>query len=285
MDRMTRCRCVGWWRQDADVEAATTGSGCFPWRECLVVLALCLSPLSKGYVTGYMSPTVDHLVADGLLPSSFAVDFFAAAIYVGSALSCFVSGWYADRFGRRGALMASAVPLFAGWVLIAGQWGCASLLVGRLLNGFGSAVVFTTFGVYVAETVAAGRRGGWTVLGEAAISFGALLALGLGQWLDARRLAAVAAAAAVAVFAAVSRVPETPRYLLEHGRVDEARRSLDWVRGAPADAEFAALQAQLDDHPSHKVTNNRYTTAAVTSFISSCLTYPVSSKLSLVQMR
>jgi len=228
----------------------------FPWRECIVVLALCLSPLSKGYVTGYMSPTLDELVAAGLLPSPFAVDFFAAAIYIGSALSCFVTGWYADRFGRRGALMASAVPLFCGWVLITGQWGCASLLIGRLLNGFGSAVVFMTFNIYVAETVTSTRRGGWTVLGEASISVGALLSLGLGQWLDARWLAAVAAVAAVAVFVAVSRVPETPRYYLEHGRIEDARRSLDWIRGAPAETEFAALQAQLDDHPSHKVITN-----------------------------
>jgi len=200
-----------------------------------------------------MSPTLSELVADGLLPSPFAVDFFAAAIYIGSALSCFVSGWYADKFGRRGALMASAIPLFCGWVLITGQWGCVSLLIGRLLNGFGSAVVFTTFGIYVAETVAASRRGGWTVLGEASISVGALLALGLGQWLDARWLAAVAAVAAVAVFVAVSQVPETPRYYLEHNRIEDARRSLDWIRAAPAETEFAAMQAQLDDHPSHKV--------------------------------
>ena len=218
------------------------------------MLALCLSPLSKGYVTGYMSPTLNELVTAGLLPSSFAVDFFAAAVYIGSALSCFVSGWYADKFGRRGALMASSVPLFCGWVLITGQWGCAWLLIGRLLNGFGSAVVFTTFGIYVAETVPASRRGGWTVLGEASISVGALLALSLGQWLDARWLAVVAAAVAVAVFVAVSQVPETPRYYLEHNRIEDARRSLDWVRGVPAETEFAAMQAQLDDHPSHKVT-------------------------------
>jgi len=151
-------------------QEAEAGRGRFPWRECAVVLALCLSPLSKGYVTGYMSPTLDELVRARLLPSAGAVDFFAAAIYVGSALSCFVSGWYADRFGRRGALMASAVPLFAGWVLIAGQWGCAALLVGRLLNGFGSAVVFTTFAIYVAETVAARRRGGWTVRNDLIIA-------------------------------------------------------------------------------------------------------------------
>lgn len=229
------------------------GRNNFPWRECVVVLALCLSPLSKGYVSGYTSPTINELIALRLLPSSFAVSFFAAAIYIGSALSCFVSGWYADRFGRRGALMASAVPLFCGWVLIASQWCSASLFVGRLLNGFGSAVVFTTFGIYVAETVAASRRGSWTVLSESSISVGALLALSLGQWLDARRLAEVAAAAAVAVFVVVSRVPETPRYYLEHNRIDEARRSLDWIRGAPADTEFAVLKKQLDDNPSHKV--------------------------------
>ena len=93
-----------------------------------------------------MSPTVDQLVADGLLPSS-AIDFFTATIYVGLVLSCFVSG--ANRFGWCGMLMASAVLLIVSWLLIVGQWGCVSLL----------AVVFKTFGIYVAEMVAAGHRG------------------------------------------------------------------------------------------------------------------------------
>jgi len=48
-------------------------------------------------------------------------------------------------------------------------------------------------------------------------------------------------------------MPETSQYLMEHGRADEAQRSLDWIRGAPAKMEFAALQVQLDDHPLHKV--------------------------------
>ena len=138
-------------------------------------------------------------------------------------------------------------------LLIVGQWGCASQLVGRLLNGFGSAVVFTTFGIYVAEMVAIGRRDGWTVFGEASISVSAMLALGLSQWIDAQCLAAVVAAATVAMFVAVSRVPDMPQHLLEHGRVDEAPCSLNWRRGTLAETKFAALQAQLDDHPSQKV--------------------------------
>jgi len=52
---------------------------------------------------------------------------------------------------------------------------------------------------------------------------------------------------------AVSHMPEMPQYLLEYGRADEARRSIDWRRGASTETEFAALQVQLDDHPSHKV--------------------------------
>ena len=107
-----------------------------------------------------MSPTVNQLITDSLLPSSAAIDYFTATIYVSLVLSCFVSGWYANRFGWRGMLMASAVLLFVSWLLIVGQWGCVSLLVGRQLNGFGSAVIFKTFGIYVAEMVAAGHRGG-----------------------------------------------------------------------------------------------------------------------------
>jgi len=78
-----------------------------------------------------MPPTVDQLVTNGLLPSSAAIVFFTATIYVGLVVSCFVSSWYANRFGWRGMLMASAVLLFISWLLIVGQWGCVSLLVGR----------------------------------------------------------------------------------------------------------------------------------------------------------
>ena len=48
-------------------------------------------------------------------------------------------------------------------------------------------------------------------------------------------------------------MPETPQYLLEHGRTDNAQRLLDWIGGAPAEMEFAALRVQLDDRPLHKV--------------------------------
>jgi len=55
---------------------------------------------------------------------------------------------------------------------------------------------------------------------------------------------------------AMSRVPQTPLHLLEHCRVDKAHRSLNWRLGVPAEMEFAALQVQLDDHPSHKIIAN-----------------------------
>jgi len=79
------------------------------------------------------------------------------------------------------------------------------------------------------------------VFSEASISVSALLALGLSQWIDAQRLAVVVAAATVAMFVAVSRVPEMPQHLLEHGRADEAQCSLNWRHGTLAETEFAAL--------------------------------------------
>ena len=48
-------------------------------------------------------------------------------------------------------------------------------------------------------------------------------------------------------------MPKMLRYPLEHGRADDTPRVLNWIRGAPTETEFATLQAQLDDHPSHKV--------------------------------
>lgn len=63
----------------------------------------------------------------------------------------FVSGWTSDRLGRRYAALAGTVVTCVGAALQAGATGhgaFAMMIAGRILSGFGNAVVSTSVPLY-----------------------------------------------------------------------------------------------------------------------------------------
>lgn len=94
-----------------------------------------------------------------------------AGIYAVGFLIRPVGGWYfgrfADRHGRRSALVASVLMMGAGSLLIAGlptyesigAWAPALLLLARLLQGFSTGGQFGAAATYLSEVSADARRG------------------------------------------------------------------------------------------------------------------------------
>jgi MHS family alpha-ketoglutarate permease-like MFS transporter len=94
-----------------------------------------------------------------------------AGIYAVGFLIRPVGGWYfgrfADRHGRRAALVASVLMMGAGSFLIAGlptyesigAWAPALLLLARLLQGFSTGGQFGAAATYLSEVAADARRG------------------------------------------------------------------------------------------------------------------------------
>ena len=94
-----------------------------------------------------------------------------AGIYAVGFLIRPVGGWYfgrfADRHGRRAALVASVLMMGVGSFLIAvlpsyakiGAWAPALLLVARLLQGFSTGGQFGAAATYLSEVAADARRG------------------------------------------------------------------------------------------------------------------------------
>lgn len=94
-----------------------------------------------------------------------------AGIYAVGFLIRPVGGWYfgrfADRHGRRAALVASVLMMGVGSFLIAvlptyasiGAWAPALLLLARLLQGFSTGGQFGAAATYLSEVAADARRG------------------------------------------------------------------------------------------------------------------------------
>lgn len=171
-----------------------------------------------------------------------------AAMYVGAAVGAPLLGWIADRHGRRltlcGVLLllafASLGGAFSDGIDALTAWRC---LAGVALGGYPPLMI-----TYLTDLAPAGRRGG-VVLAAVAVgtigpaagiflirSLASLQPLGLEGW----RWAFIAGGAGAAIVALLFRaLPESPRWLLERGRFDQAEAA--WLRLANSRPVLAAV--------------------------------------------
>jgi MFS family permease len=114
------------------------------------------------------------------------------------------------------------------------------------LVGACSAVVNLVSQVYISEIAQPQLRGrlsaGLKLFGH----LGLMASFLMGAWLDWRQLALVCACAPLMLLVTVQYTPETPSYLVYAGRIAEAEKSLQWLKGdAGSDADVSADLALL----------------------------------------
>lgn len=156
---------------------------------------------------------------------SWAVSSFDLA----NMASALPAGLLAERFGRRGCLLAVGCLLVSSFsALYAPGW--YAVIVGRSLAGVCKSVAYVTVPGYLAEVVPAEARGRVTVALVAFDSLGMLVSMVAGPRISYNLMNGLSLVAAVVFWVAVAMVPETPYYLLAKGRQDEARSAMHWYR-------------------------------------------------------
>jgi sugar porter (SP) family MFS transporter len=161
----------------------------------------------------------------------------ASALLVGCVAGASIAGWFSDRYGRRIVLMYSAVLFGSSAIGAALPRNLTEFVVARFAGGVAIGVASVLAPLYIAEVSPARIRGRLVSLNQMAIVTGILLAylvnwalsyLGAESW---RWMFAVAALPSAAFLAALFFVPESPRWLVEFKREDEALSVLSRVSG------------------------------------------------------
>jgi SP family galactose:H+ symporter-like MFS transporter len=153
-----------------------------------------------------------------------------SVVLVGSMLGAVVGGTFADRTGRRTTLVWGGVLFIAGSVLAPLSPNVAALIVARTLLGVAIGFTSVTAPVYVSELAPPQSRGMLIGLYQFALTGGIALADLAGYWLAGghawRWMFGLGAIPALFFLLLVLTVPESPRWLVAHGRSVEAEAVL-----------------------------------------------------------
>ena len=174
-----------------------------------------------------------------------------ASVFFGYFVGALLAGVLADRFGRR-LLMMLALMIFTIFsVLMATSTDPTQLFVWRMLSGIGLGAESVLVTPYLAELVPARHRS--TFLGRTVAFFGyggvlagivAVFVIGpvADTWWGWRIAGVIAAVPVLLLIALRRKLPESPRFLVSKGRVDEARAIVErFEREAGADAPDSTI--------------------------------------------
>ncbi|KAG7264145.1 hypothetical protein CRUP_001656, partial [Coryphaenoides rupestris] len=182
----------------------------------LAVFVSVLGPLSFGFVLGYSSPAIPDLTST--TDDRVRLDNDQAS-------------W----FGL--SLMLSALPFVFGFTIIAAAQNIWMLYVGRALTGLASGIASLVVPVYISEMAHERVRG--TV--GSCVQLMVVTGICGAYW---RWLAVCGSVPPTLLIVGMCFMPETPRYLLSHGKRREAEAALRFLRGPDAPVEWECARIQ-----------------------------------------
>ena len=153
-----------------------------------------------------------------------------SVVLVGSMVGAVVGGIFADRAGRRSTLIWGGALFIAGSILAPLSLDVSMLIFSRALLGVAIGLTSVTAPVYVSELAPPQSRGMLIGLYQFALTVGIALADLVGYWLAGgqawRWMFGLGAIPALFFLLLVLTVPESPRWLVAHGKSSQAEAVL-----------------------------------------------------------
>ncbi|KAL3476195.1 general substrate transporter [Aspergillus californicus] len=179
-------------------------------------------------------------------------------------LGCFAGSiptiWVGNWLGRRKTIFLGSFIMVIGALLQCTSYDLPQFIVGRLVTGFGNGMNTSTVPTWQSECCKSNKRGQMVMIEGAMITCG----ITISYWIDYGLLFADPSEVAwrfplafqiffaLIILAFVMFLPESPRWLILHGREDEAREVLAALTVDSGDAdpnfvqnEFAVIKATV----------------------------------------
>ena len=182
-----------------------------------------------GYDTGVISGAILYIKKD--FPVTAALEgLIVAAVTAGALAAALMAGVLADRGGRRITNISAGLVFATASLLCVVANSVPTLIAGRFLVCCGIGLTSVGAPMYIAEVSPARIRGTFVSLFQLAVTIGILLSYVVGAMLAPaaawRWMLGLAAVPGLALAIGMMLMPESPRWLVKHGRREDARSVL-----------------------------------------------------------
>ena len=209
-----------------------------------------LAGLLFGYDTGVISGAI-LFIKDQFQLSSGSIQRVVSAVLFGAMIGAALSGALADRFGRKKVILVTAVLFAIGAVGAAFSINIPMMIAFRMMIGVAIGVASYTAPLYISEISPPEARGALVSLNQLMITCGIVvsylvdlaLTLGTNEW---RWMFGLGALPAVVLLLGMTALSESPRWLIGHNRIDEARTALKKIMAEDRiNSEINSIQQSL----------------------------------------
>lgn len=237
-------------------------------RGLLMFIFAALGGILYGYDLGIISGALLFISKD--IPMSVDEEsFLVAAVFGGGSIATLVSGFLADKFGRKKMIIAGAVVFIVSVFIIYYSNTFVTLLSGRLIQGIGVGIITMVVPLYLSESMPTSLRGRGVTLFQLLLTLGIFMSsiVGLyytptGNWRD-MFLSALVPGVIMAVGCIF--LSESPRWLALKGDFEKTLKVLKKTRtDTEADEELTHMKNSIEKEKSqvktseHKLWQRRF---------------------------
>ena len=236
-----------------------------------------------GFLFGYDTSNIGSAL--GFIPyhlSSFWTGYLVAGASLGAAAGALIAGPLTDKFGRKILLVGDAAIYAVGAILSAVTVDAGMLLASRTLIGLAIGADSAIATSYIAEFAPRSRRGQLSIIQQWMITVGILVSYlvaviilkadpgGAGNE-DWRLILGLGGVPALVAVALRSHMPESPRWLMLHGRYDDTRKAFGRLGMDVTTDEVKSAAEQIAAQEGERARKTQWTRGVRRALIIVCL--------------
>lgn len=182
---------------------------------------------------------LDHKVASNqtklespdLILSDEQSSWLGSILFLFHPFGSIISGYFLEYIGRKRLMILVGFPFFLGWILLYLAETVSIIMLGTVCMGLSVGCCEAPIISYIGEISEPRMRGSLSLFAGAACNFGVFIIFLIYALTDWRTTVLISAIFPILTMIMIAFIPESPTWLVSKGRLEEAERSLRWVRG------------------------------------------------------